>query len=333
MDVLTLEGFDPCTNLATEEYLLLDEQRTDDILLLWRNDNTIVLGRHQLAVQEVNPDFVQERGITVVRRITGGGAVYHDLGNVNFSFITRANNAENITLERFTKPVARALRSLGLNAETTGRNDIAVDGLKVSGNAQSLFRSRLLHHGTLLFDTDLSILGQALKPHPAKLSSRGIRSVSSRVTNIQSQLPKPMPVEDFIKIIMAALSAEDAKPLVLDQAAKRAIDALRSSKYATHAWNIGRAPTASLINTRKFRGGLLEVRMDIISGHMENCVFFGDFMAMVPAESLAAQLNGVLYNREAVREVLQKIDLVPYMGSIMHEEVLNCLFDLSMNDE
>lgn len=329
MDVLLLESFNPCINLATEEYLLLDEQRTNDILLLWRNASTIVLGRHQLAVQEVDADFVRERGITVVRRITGGGAVYHDLGNVNFSFITRASNAEQITLERFTKPVAKALCNMGLNAETTGRNDIAVDGLKVSGNAQHLFRGRLLHHGTLLFDTDLTILGRALKPHPAKLISRGIRSVSSRVTNILSLLPKPMSVEAFMEKIAAALASEDARPLVLDTAAERAIASLRDSKYAVHAWNVGRSPTASLTNARKFDGGVLEVRMDIISGYIENCAFFGDFMAMIPVEELAAKLNGVLYDRAAVLDIVERIELLPYLGSISQEELLLCLFDLA----
>lgn len=328
MDVLLLENFNPCVNLATEEYLLLNEQRTDDMLLLWRNANTIVIGRHQLAVQEINIDFVRERGITIVRRITGGGAVYHDLGNVNFSFITRATNAEQITLERFTKPVAKALRAMGLNAKTTGRNDIAVDGLKVSGNAQHLFKGRLLHHGTMLFDADLSILGQALKPHPSKLISRGIRSVRSRVTNILPLLPEPMSVESFMNKIAVALASDDAKPLVLDSAAERAIAALRDNKYATHAWTMGHAPTASLINSRKFNGGLLEVRMDIISGNIEHCVFFGDFMAMVPSEELAAKLNGVSYEREAVRKSLQNVYLPHYMGSISLEELLSCLFDL-----
>lgn len=337
MDVLTLNGVDPCVNLATEEYLLRDAKRKGDMLLLWRNAHTIVVGRHQLTLQEVNSEYVREQGITVVRRITGGGAVYHDLGNVNFSFITSAKDAARMTLERFTKPVAEALCSMGLNAETTGRNDITVDGAKVSGNAQHLYKDRILHHGTLLFSVDLSVLGKALNVHPAKLISKGIKSVQSRVTNILPCLPEPMSVEDFMARVGEALTAGEGRPLghfqkqntlVLTDADHAAIRELAESRYRTHAWNVGHAPVASAVNARKFDGGLLEACLQVVNGKIHNCLFFGDFMALLPAEDVSARLEGVEYRREAVLAALADLDSSLYFGSINRNEVLECLFNL-----
>lgn len=332
MDVLTLETVDPCVNLATEEYLLRDAERKEDILLLWRNHHTIVVGRHQLTLQEVDSEYVREQSITVVRRITGGGAVYHDMGNVNFSFITHAKDAARLTLERFTKPVAEVLKSMGLNAETTGRNDITVDGAKVSGNAQHLHRNRILHHGTLLFDANLSVLGKALKVHPAKLISKGIRSVQSRVTNILPCLPEPMTVEAFMTRVAEALASGNARHLILTEADHAAIRALADKKYRTHQWTVGHAPAATVSNARKFDGGLMEVRMDLVDGNIRNCSFFGDFMALRPAQEVSALLEGVPYRRESVAEVLHSADLPLYFGAISTDEVLECLFNLANPD-
>jgi len=187
---------DPCYNLAFEETVLA--RRTQgDYLLLWQNDNTIVIGQNQNAEAEINRTFVEGHHIHVVRRTTGGGAVYHDLGNLNYSFITDAGNAERLTMERFTKPIVEALKGLGLNAEASGRNDILVEGRKVSGTAQRLMKGRILHHGTLLFDANPGMVAGALNADPAKFQSKGAKSVRSRIGNIREFLPEKMSMTDF----------------------------------------------------------------------------------------------------------------------------------------
>lgn len=196
---------DPYYNLACEEYLLLHSD--EDILMLWQNDPTVVLGKNQNIYAEVDLEYTEKNKIHVVRRITGGGAVYHDGGNVNYTFITSREHAEVLDFAYFTAPIREALEHWGVKAELSGRNDLLVDGLKFSGNAQHATKERILHHGTLLFDSDLSVLSKALKPDNEKLKSKGIASVRSRVTNLRPLLPE-MTVEEFIGGIASFMKVE-----------------------------------------------------------------------------------------------------------------------------
>ena len=181
---------DPCYNLALEQ-VVLEQRREGDWLMLWQNRNTVVVGLNQNTAEEINASFVEAHGITVVRRMTGGGAVYHDLGNLNYSFIRDVGNAEELTIGRFTEPVCRALASLGVQASVSGRNDILVDGKKISGVAQRIVGGRILHHGTLLFDSDPAMIAGALRADPAKFTSKSAKSVRSRVGG------KPSPPMNF----------------------------------------------------------------------------------------------------------------------------------------
>ena len=187
---------DPAYNLAFEEYVLT-HRRDGAYLLLWQNDNTIVVGRNQNTAQEIDRAFVEQHHIRVVRRGTGGGAVYHDMGNLNYSFITDAGDAERMAMERFTRPIVAALQGLGLQAEASGRNDILVEGRKVSGTAQRLTDGRILHHGTLLFDSRPEMVAGALRADPAKFRSKGAKSVRSRIGNIRDFLPEDMTLPAF----------------------------------------------------------------------------------------------------------------------------------------
>ena len=204
--ILYLTGSkDPYYNLACEEYLLLHSD--EDIFMLWQNEPTVVLGKNQNIYAEVDLEYTEKNKIHVVRRITGGGAVYHDGGNVNYTFITSREHAEVLDFAYFTAPIREALEHWGVKAELSGRNDLLVDGLKFSGNAQHATKERILHHGTLLFDSDLSVLSKALKPDNEKLKSKGIASVRSRVTNLRPLLPE-MTVEEFISGIASFMKVE-----------------------------------------------------------------------------------------------------------------------------
>ena len=202
---------DPAYNLALEE-TVLRRRIQGDYLLLWQNDNTIVIGQNQNAEAEINRAFVETHGIRVVRRTTGGGAVYHDLGNLNYSFITDAGDAERLTMERFTRPVVEALRGLGLQAEASGRNDILVEGRKVSGTAQRLLGKRILHHGTLLFDANPEMVAGALNVDPTKFQSKSSKSVRSRIGNIRTFLKEDMDLPAFWAYLKEALAGDGLTP-------------------------------------------------------------------------------------------------------------------------
>jgi lipoate-protein ligase A len=332
LKTLSMPGTDPYTNLATEDYIL-STFTEDDYLLFWRNDNTIVVGLHQNTQEEINTAFVDANNIRVVRRRTGGGAVYHDLGNLNFSFITDARDAARITMERFTLPIVRGLADMGLQAETSGRNDILINGSKISGNAQCLHKNRILHHGTLLFDSDLSVLSKALNVKPEKFLSKSVKSVRARVGNIKDFLPGPMSMENFSEHLLQSLTnyslAQNVKAETLELSAQdiNAIKELRASKYAAWEWIYGRSPDFNFKNIQKYSGGFLEALLDIKDGHIKNCKFFGDFMALRPAALVAEKLLGVKYTREDVADILKQLPLTEFFDTISLNEILNCMFD------
>ena len=198
---------DPAFNLAFEEYVLLNKKE-GSYLMLWQNANTVVVGRNQNTAAEIDADFVRDMGVTVVRRMTGGGAVYHDLGNLNYSFISDLGDAEALSIERFARPVCAALESMGVKAGLSGRNDILAEGKKVSGVAQRIYKDRILHHGTLLFDSDSSMIAGALRAHEEKFTSKSAKSVRSRVGNIRALLPEDMSLEAFWQCILRQLGGE-----------------------------------------------------------------------------------------------------------------------------
>lgn len=323
---LETRSTDPRMNLAFEEYVLT-HRREGDLLLLWQNANTVVIGQNQNAEAEINRSFVEAHGIRVVRRITGGGAVYHDLGNLNYSFITDAQDAARVSVSAFTAPVVRALRALGLNAEASGRNDILVDGKKVSGTAQRLSGSRILHHGTLLFDSDPAMVAGALNVDPEKFRSKGSKSVRSRIGNIRSSLPQDMTLEEFWDYLKRALSADGSfrqEELRDDELA--AVLALKESKYDTWAWTFARSPKFDLTNRRRFSGGSLEVGLRVEKGIIADCAFYGDFLSLLSPAPLAEALRGVPFREADTAAVLDRFPLAEMFGGITRGEILETLF-------
>ena len=316
---------DPFYNLAFEEYVLA--HRTEgDYLILWQNDNTVVIGRNQNAEEEIDRAFVEAHGVRVVRRTTGGGAVYHDLGNLNYSFITGAGEAENLAMERFTHPVACALRGLGLRAEASGRNDILVEGKKVSGTAQRLLNGRILHHGTLLFDTDPDMVAGALRADPEKFRSKSSKSVRSRVGNIRDFLREDMDLPAFWAYLKTALAGEGFVTGALSPEELEAVEALKRSRYDAWEWNFGRSPAYDMVNKRRWDGGSLEARVSVKEGRITGAAFRGDFLSRCSLEPLEKELEGVLFRREDIAAVLERYPLRDCFGAITGEEILETMF-------
>lgn len=316
---------DPYYNLAFEEYILT-RKKDADYLILWQNDRTVVVGRNQITAAEINTAFVEEHGIRVVRRNTGGGAVYHDLGNLNYSFITDYDPENKDGFRRFTEPVAAALRALGVPAEVSGRNDILAGGRKVSGTAQHVAGGRILHHGTLLFDSDPSVIAEALRTDPLKFQGKGCRSVRARVGNIRPFLRTDMTITEFRGYLRAALAEEGLRDGALSEDDLEEIRSLKRDKYDTWEWNYGRSPEAQIHGKKKWDGGILEVFIDLKEDRIQNISFHGDFLAQKSPEEACKALTGLRFAAGPVREALRKLELPACFGSLREEEILQTIF-------
>ncbi|NLC73266.1 MAG: lipoate--protein ligase [Ruminococcaceae bacterium] len=327
MDIHYLEtgSFDPAINLATEEFVL-ENRRSGDWLMLWQNDNTVVIGLNQNTVEEINPDFIEKHGTTVIRRNTGGGAVYHDLGNLNYSFFSDLGDAEELTMERFTLPVCTALKKMGVNAETSGRNDIIVEGKKVSGVAQRISGNRILHHGTLLFNSDTDLIAGALRVDSAKFKSKSSKSVKSRVANIVDFLPAPLTISEFKQKLLAALAGQGLVREVLADEEKQIVSSLADSKYRSFDWNYGRSPVCSLSCKKRFDCGTLEIKLSIDRTVISDLAFFGDFLAAEPCTPVKDALIGVPFERNAVTSAIANSFRQQMFGNISANEIIEIIF-------
>ena len=317
---------DPAYNLAFEEYVLT-HRRDGAYLLLWQNDNTIVVGRNQNTAQEIDRAFVEQHHIRVVRRGTGGGAVYHDMGNLNYSFITDAGDAERMAMERFTRPIVAALQGLGLQAEASGRNDILVEGRKVSGTAQRLTDGRILHHGTLLFDSRPEMVAGALQADPAKFRSKGAKSVRSRIGNIRDFLPEDMTLPAFWDYLKRQLAGDGLVQDALTAEELAAVRQLKAEKYDTWEWTYGRSPGFDMVNRDYFPGGRLEIGLSVSGGRLTAVQFYGDFLSITDTTPLAQALVGTDYREDAVAAVLAQYPLAAMFGGITGEELLRTIFN------
>ena len=301
---------DPHWNLAREQYIFDHCDRSHGYLMLWQNHNTIVVGKYQNTVGEINNEYVREHGISVVRRLSGGGTVYHDLGNLNFTFIVDASEAERINFRMFCEPIVRTLASFGVSAEISGRNDITVEGKKFSGNAQYLKEGRVMHHGTILFNSDSSVLSNALQVDREKLASKGVKSVSSRVANLIEYLPAGTTLDDFKARLVEELGkSEPMLPMTLSEEALARVEEIRKERYGTWEWNYGRSPGYTDLRRRRIEGvGLVEVSMEVKGETIRDAQFFGDFFENSDVSALADALKGCRCRREELLARLTAFD-------------------------
>lgn len=321
-------SLDPFFNLALEEYVLKQLNPEQDYFLLWQNAPSIIVGKHQNTLEEINTEFVKENNINVVRRISGGGAVYHDLGNLNFTFIRKGIEREAIDFKTFILPIVKALAELGVKAELSGRNDITINGRKFSGNAQHLSGNKFLHHGTLLFATDLNRLQKALNVDREKIESKGVKSVKSRVTNISEHLDCEMDISEFKKLlkrhIFDYLDKEYAEYRLTDEDIK-SIKRISEKKYLKWEWNYGESPSFNYRNAKRFPGGKVEVLLQVEHGRVKSCKIFGDFLALTDVKDFEEGMRGMKYEKAQIRSYIEKQDIDKYFGSISPNELMSCL--------
>lgn len=305
---IRLENNDPYFCLAAEEYLL--KNFTEDIFMLWQSHDTVVVGKHQNLLAEINYRYCRENNIALARRISGGGTVFHDHGNVNFSFIKNVAGPHDISFQRFTEPIRKALKELGVNAETSGRNDLLVGGKKISGNAEHVYKNRVLHHGTLLFNSDLKNLGQAIKVVPGKYQSKAVQSNRSQVANISSSLEKEMGIDEFIRFLLDfhLLSPENSV-YCLTGADIQHIKKSVAGKFSTFEWQFGYSPAYSFKNEIKILGKQLNVELSVKQGLVENCRVSGDFLTKEEAGVIGTGLQNKRHLFDDVRKIIEEFSL------------------------
>ena len=306
-------------NLAMEEYFL--KNTNEDIFLLWQNENSIIVGKNQNTLSEINYDYVKENNIKVVRRLSGGGAVFHDLGNINFTFISCNDNSFS-DFKKFTMPIVEALKELNVHAEFSGRNDLLIDGQKFSGNAQYNYKNKVMHHGTLLFSSEINDLSNALKVKPSKFQGKSVKSVKSRVTNISSHLDKKMTVLEFKDYLMDFINKRDENShfYELNDKDVESINKLVEEKYSTWEWNFGHSPKYSLYNEVKYPGGNVEFSLDVHDGLIKDIKFFGDFFGKEDISFIENKLRNVKHNEYSIKSALEDVDINNYF--------LNCNIDI-----
>lgn len=316
---------DPYFNLAVEQYLL--DTKQGSIFMLWRNDRAVIIGKNQNAYAELDLDYVEKNNIKVVRRLTGGGAVFHDTGNVNFSFIVPGEENAALDFARFTKPIISALEALGIkNVCLSGRNDILIDGVKISGNAQSSYNGKTLHHGTLLYSADLSMLTGALRVDPEKISSKGIKSVRNRVVNIKDHLPDSMSVTDFMdhleKYVARETGAVTAEFTRDDIAG---INKLAEEKYSTWEWNFGLSKEYSARKKKRYPFGSVAVDLSVENGMIRSVGISGDFFGVRDVGEIEALLTGTKYEKSHMKKTLGESLVKECIAGMSTEEFVTLL--------
>lgn len=323
---------DAAYNFAVEEHIAGKLHNDGQVWMIWRAEKCVMLGRNQVAEAEVDLHAADENQIGVVRRSSGGGAIYTDSKTVQYSMITKYSKFEgvrDIFRNNLGERIVLALRHMGVPAEWTSRNDIYAEGSKISGAAMYILRDRVCCHGSLLYDTDLSVMDKVLRSDGEKIRTKALRSIGASVTTVKKYCDAELTICDFIIMLKNELMPDKrcVHEYSLTDADKADIDNIRIAKYADPEWTYGRAPRFTFHNRIRFPGGKLEVFLDIDKGVIKNCAFTGDFLSVRPAADFAALLDGVPYQYEKITQKLRHIDIAPYLGGITKEQLLSCLFN------
>lgn len=321
------ESTNPYYNLALDEYAMKHIDEDDDFFILWQNEPSVIIGKNQNTLQEISPQFIEENGIHVARRVSGGGAVYHDFGNLNFTFITKVDDMSKVNFTKYVQPIVDALEELGIQAKASGRNDIHIGDKKISGNAQRQANGRLMHHGTLIFDVNIEDMVSALNVADEKFISKAAKSVRSRVTNIKEHLPEGTTLETFWSSLHRILSRnEKDAEIILTEEQKKEIQREADTRFSTKEWIYGVSPEFTYTNRKRFDGGTLEAFVDVQNGRINTIRFIGDYLGINDIYDIEEALKGEWFTIEAVSAVLDQFELQKYLGLISKEEVMEVLF-------
>jgi lipoate---protein ligase len=318
---------DPRINLAIEEYALKNLDIDETYLLFYINEPSIIIGKNQNTIEEINTEYVESQNLHVVRRLSGGGAVYHDLGNLNFSFITKDDGESFHNFKKFTEPVIKALKKLGVNAELSGRNDIEAEGRKISGNAQFSTKGRMFSHGTLLFDSEIENVVSALKVRKDKIESKGIKSIRSRVANISEFLEEEISIIEFRSMLLRYIFDEnEVEEYELTEEDWKNIHELSRERYQNWNWNYGKSPKFNLQHSHRFPVGQIDIRLDVNKGVIEQCKIFGDFFGVGDVSEIENKLTGLKYEKAEVEHALEGVEIQHYFGNVTKEDIINLIY-------
>ncbi|GAK31240.1 lipoate-protein ligase [Weissella oryzae SG25] len=322
MQYIKYLGTDPATNIATDSWLLYNLKPDKPVFSLWQDAPSVIVGRNQNTFAEINQDLIDEKGIKVVRRMSGGGAVYHDLGNICFTFFVPLPSSGQVNFKQFVQPMYDALRSLGIEAEISGRNDLVVDGKKISGNAQRYANGYLMHHGTLLWDVDVDTMVRVLNVADEKFISKAAKSVRARVGNIKDYAPADLTIEAFIDKLTYYLSDEGKDgELKLSDEQIAGIKTWRAEKFDNWDWNYGASPEFSFSNHQKFTAGSIDVQANVVAGLITDINFVGDFLALDDWRVIKDQFIGQPFEATTIFEILERNKEPRYFGEISNQEL------------
>ncbi|GAB6666375.1 lipoate--protein ligase [Streptococcus uberis] len=327
MKYIVNKSNNPAYNIALEAYAFRELLSEDEIFILWINEPAIIIGKHQNTIQEINKEYIDAHGIHVARRLSGGGAVYHDLNNLNYTIISNKSEEGAFDFKTFSQPVIETLADLGVKAEFTGRNDLEINGKKFCGNAQAYYKGRMMHHGCLLFDVDMTVLGDALKVSKDKIESKGIKSVRARVTNILDELPEKITVNEFSDKILAKMKETypDMTEYVLSEDELAKIQKSADEQFGNWDWVYGKAPEYTIERNVRYPAGKINTFANVEKSIIKNIKIFGDFFGIKDVQDIEELLVGTRYENKDVLEKLKTIDTTQYFSGMTVEEVAKAI--------
>ncbi len=327
MKYIVNKSNNPAYNIALEAYAFRELVDEDEVFILWINEPAIIIGKHQNAVQEINKEYTDAHGIHVVRRLSGGGAVYHDLNNLNYTIISNKADEGAFDFKTFSQPVIATLADLGVKAEFTGRNDLEIDGKKFCGNAQAYYKGRMMHHGCLLFDVDMTVLGNALKVSKDKIESKGVKSVRARVTNILNELPEKITVQEFSDKILDKMKETypDMTEYILSEDELLKIQKSADEQFGTWDWTYGKAPEYTVERSVRYPAGKITTYANVVNSVIESLKIYGDFFGIGDVSDIEDLLVGTRYEYTDVLEKLKTIDTTHYFSRMTTEEVAKAI--------
>jgi len=325
MKVIINHNTDPHFNLSVEEYIIKNYDLEEDIIMLWRNDKTVVIGRNQNPYNEVNLEYLEANGITLARRLSGGGAVYHDLGNLNYTIFTKEKNSFN-NYKKFCMIIIDTLKHFGIKANFEGRNDIYIDGAKFSGNAQYFYQDKMFHHGTILFSVDLNTLSKVLVSKE-KYEDKAVKSNKSKVVNLK-EINSSITIEAVIEtLITKVLKLKKEDLYVLSENELKEVQKIKDERFGLWEWNYGKNFSFQKVKKAKFKGGTLEITFEVKNGLISRIKVYGDFFGIKTSSDLEELLLNKPYNKEYLSDLFIKEDLDRYFYLITKEEIIDLLFE------